>query len=179
MVLVILVAVVLAALAVTALRRGVEPPVAVPVPTRSPAASVPPTPSLGLGLVCTPVTAGPSSLDVSFSLRNMGGAPVDLVSVEPELPLAGLLERGYTIHAGQCPATGATLTDDRLGRARPVRVPPAGWVVATLHFALPPTCPDAYPVLAVVTETADSGALTIATHYPLLADLGGVKFASC
>lgn len=178
--LVIVAAVVVAVLAVTALRRGVEPPEAAPLPIRSPAASTPPTPSLALGDVCRPVKAtGPNGLDVSFSLRNNSNAPVSLFAVSPELPLAGLKERGYTIRAGTCSATGKVLTDNRLGRAHPVVVPPIGWVVATLHFALPSECPKPYPVLAVVTEMRDPTAPSIDTHYPLLADLGGVSFANC
>jgi hypothetical protein len=179
-VLVALVAIAVAAVAVTALRRGVETPEAAPLPTRSPAASLPPTPSLALGDVCRPVKAtGPDGLDVSFSLRNNGAAAVALVAVEPRLPLAGLLERGYTVRAGTCPATGRTLTDNRLGRAHPVEVAPSGWVVATLHFALPAGCPKPYPVLALVTEMPDPTAPSISTEYPLLADLGEVSFASC
>ena len=177
--LVIVAALVVAALAVTALRRGVDTPDTA-LPTRSPAASLPPTPVLALGDVCQPVRAtGPNGLDVSFSLRNNSTAPARLVSVEPELPLAGLLERGYTIRSGTCPATGRTLTDSRLGRGRPIDVPPAGWVVATLHFALPGQCPQPYPVQAVVTELPDPTAPSISTRYPLLPDLGEVSFASC
>jgi hypothetical protein len=175
--LVVLAALVVAAVAVTALRRGVEPPDTPALPTRSPAASLPPTPSIAFGDVCRPVRAiGPNALDVSFSLRNNSSAPVALISVQPDLPLAGLLERGYTIRAGTCPATGRTITDNRLGRARPVELAPAGWVVATLHFALPDKCPKPYPVSAYVTEMQDPAAPSISTHYPVLADLGGVSF---
>jgi hypothetical protein len=183
--LVILAAVVVAALAVAALRRGVEPPEAAPLPIRSPAASTPPTPALALGDVCRPVKAtGPNGLDVSFSLRNNSRAPATLVSVEPRLPLAGLLERGYTIRSGTClpslpTVTGPTLTDSRLGRAHPVVVAPAGWVVATLHFALPDECPKPYPVQVVVTDLPDPTAPSISTTYPLLADLGEVSFPNC
>jgi hypothetical protein len=178
--LLILVAVVVAALAVTFLRRGVEPIQAAPPPIGSPPALTPPTPALALGDVCRPVTAtGPYGLDVSFSLRNNSNAPVSLYAVSPELPLAGLKERGYTIRAGRCPATGDVLTDSRLGRARPVVVPPIGWVVATLHFALPDVCPKPYPVQAVVTEMRDPGAPSIDTRYPLLNDLAEVSFANC
>jgi hypothetical protein len=184
--LVVLVAVVVAVLAVTALRRGVEPPpAAAPPPIGSPPASTPPTPALALGDVCRPVKAtGRYGLDVSFSLRNNSDAPVALVAVEPKLPLAGLLERGYTIRSGTCPPTGRpltnrTLTDNRLGRAHPVEVAPTGWVVATLHFALPDECPKPYPVQVVVTEMRDPNAASISTRYPLLNDLGEVSFASC
>jgi hypothetical protein len=178
--LIALVSIVVAAVAVTALRRGVDVPEAGPPPILSPAASVPPTPSLALGDVCRPVKAtGPDGLDVSFSLRNNSNAPVELTAVEPVLPLAGLLERGYTIRAGTCPATGRVLTDNRLGRAHPVVVAPIGWVVATLHFALPPECPQPYPVQAVVTEMRGPAATSISTHYPLLPDLSEVRFASC
>ncbi len=180
--LVVLAAVVVAVLAVTALRRGVDSPdtALTPPPTRSPAASVPPTPSLALGDVCRPVRAtGPNALDVSFSLRNNSSAPATLLSVEPRLPLAGLLERGYTIRSGNCPATGRTVTDSRLERVDPVTVPPTGWVVATLHFALPKECPKPYPVQAVVTELPDPNAPSISTRYPLLNDLGEVSFPNC
>jgi hypothetical protein len=179
-VLVILAAVVVAVLAVTALRRGVEPTEAAPPPIGSPPASTPPTPALALGDVCRPVTAtSPNGLDVSFSLRNNSTTPVVLVSVEPQLPLAGLLERGYTIRSGACPATGRTLTDSRLGRARQIEVPATGWLVATLHFALPKECPKPYPVQAVVTELPDPDAPSISTRYPLLPDLGEVSFPNC
>ncbi|HEY6747986.1 MAG TPA: hypothetical protein VI357_20010 [Mycobacteriales bacterium] len=180
--LVILVAVVFAVLAVTALRRGVDSPetALTPPPTRSPAASVPPTPALALGDVCRPArVTGPNALDVSFSLRNNSSAPATLVSVEPRLPLAGLLERGYTIRSGTCAQDGRTVTDSRLERVNPIQVPPAGWVVATLHFALPDTCPKPYPVQAVVTELPEPDAPTISTPYPLLPDLGDVSFPSC
>lgn len=175
---VILAAVVVAVLAVAALRRGVEPPAAAPVPTRSPAALLPPTPSLAFGDVCQPVRAtGPSTLDVSFSLRNNGSAPVDLVAVSPELPLAGLKERGYTIRSGTCAAPGRTLTDNRLGHARPIEVASAGWVVATLHLGLPDVCPKPYPVAALITESPpDRLGVSMETHYPVLPDLGGVSF---
>jgi hypothetical protein len=176
--LIALAAVVVTAVAVPALRRGVEPPEPSPSPVRSPAASIPPTPSLAFDDVCRPVrTTSPTRLDVSFSLRNNGSAPVALVAVEPERPLAGLLERGYTIRAGHCPATGRTLTDNRLGRARPVRVAPGASVVATLHYALPAECPKPYPVLVVVTESR--GGKLISTDYSLLPDLNGVAFAAC
>jgi hypothetical protein len=177
--LVVLVAVAVAALAVTALRRGVDSPDTA-LPTRSPAASVPPPPSLALDQVCRPVrVTGPDALDVSFSLRNNTGAPATLVSVEPRLPLAGLLERGYTIRSGGCPATGGTLTDSRLERSDPVTVPPIGSVVATLHFALPDECPKPYPVQVVVTELPEPAAPTVNTPYTLLADLGEVSFPNC
>ena len=178
----ILVVVVVAALAVTALRRGVDSPGSrdTALPTRSPAASVPPVPSLALDQVCRPVrVTGPNALDVSFSLRNNSDVPATLVSVEPRLPLAGLLERGYTIRSGRCPATGGTLTDSRLERSDPVQVPPIGSVVATLHFALPDECPKPYPVQVVVTELPERAAPTINTPYTLLADLGEVSFPNC
>lgn len=178
--LVALVAVVLVAVAVTGLRRGVTEPLSVPTPTRSPAASLPPTPSLAFGDVCRPVrTTGPSALDVSFSLRNNGSAPVQLTAVTPELALSGLKERGYTVRSGTCTTRGRTLSDNRLERVDPVRVAPAGWVVATLHFALPDECPSPYPVSVVVSEMRDAAALPIDTHYALLPDLGEVKFTSC
>jgi hypothetical protein len=178
--LVVLVAVGLAVAGVAGLRRGVDEPVAAPSPTRSPAASLPPTPVIAFGDVCRPIrTAGPDALDISFSLRNNSSRPATLVAVDPLLPLNGLLERGYTIRAGTCPATGRTLTDNRLGRARPVEVEPAGWVVATLHFALPPGCPAPYPVQAVVYEMSGPGAAPISTRYPVLPDLGEVRFPNC
>lgn len=183
-VLVVLVAVALAAVAVTALRRGVEEPAAAPTPTRSPAASLPPTPAVAFGDVCRPVRAtGSSALDVSFSLRNNGSAPVSLLAVTPELPLGGLKQRGYTIRSGTClpsgpPVTGPTLTDSRLERIHPVEIAVAGWVVATLHFALPDVCPKPYPVSVVVSEATDPAAPPINTHYPVLADLGEVSFPS-
>lgn len=179
--LVVLAALVVAVLAVTALRRGVDGPgtALTPAPTRSPAASVPPIPVLALGDVCRPVRAtGPNALDVSFSLRNNSAAPATLVSVEPRLPLDGLLERGYTIRTGTCAERGPTVTDSRLERVSPVTVPPAGWVVATLHFALPDECPKPYPVQAVVTELANAD-LSLSTRYPLLNDLAEVSFPNC
>jgi hypothetical protein len=176
--LVALAAVVVAAVVVPALRRGVEPPDPAPLPVRSPAASIPPTPSLALGDVCRPIRAtGPNALDVSFSLRNNSDAPATLVSVEPRLPLAGLLERGYTIRSGTCAENGRTVTDSRLERVHPIQVPPTGWVVATLHFALPDECPKPYPVLTIVTESRDGE--PIRTRYPLLADLAEVAFPNC
>jgi len=142
--------------------------------------SLPPTPALALGDVCRPVRAtGPNALDVSFSLRNNSSAPVTLVAVEPLLPLAGLLERGYTIRTGTCAQHGPTVTYSRLERVSPVTVPPTGWVVATLHFALPDECPKPYPVQVVVTDLPDPTAPSISTTYPLLADLGEVSFPNC
>jgi hypothetical protein len=188
--LLVLVVAVLAVVGVMTLRRGVDQPEGLVAPTSPPprqmpalpgqlTSPLPPTPELALGDVCRPVRAsGQFALDVSFSLRNNGTGPVAVTAVEPKLPLAGLKERGYTIRAGSCPATGRTLTDNRLGRARPVEVAPATFVVATLHFALPDECPQAYPVLAVVTEqrgTADP----ISTDYTLLSDLGEVRFPNC
>jgi hypothetical protein len=188
--LLVLVVAVLAIVAVMALRRGVEQPEGLAVPTSTPplqmpplpgqlSSPLPPTPLLAFAEVCRPIrTNGPSTLDVSFSLRNNGTGPVALTAVEPELPLAGLKERGYTIRAGACPATGRTLTDNRLGRARPVEVAPATSVVATLHFELPHECPQPYPVLVVVTEQRGTGD-PISTDYSLLPDLGEVRFPNC
>ncbi|HST63873.1 MAG TPA: hypothetical protein VLM05_01680 [Mycobacteriales bacterium] len=178
--LVALVAVGLVAVAVTALRQGVTEPLAAPTPTRSPAASLPPTPSLAFGDVCRPVRAtAPSALDVSFSLRNNGSRPVRLTAVTPELPMSGLQERGYTIRSGTCKTRGRTLSDNRLERVDPVEVQPAGWVVATLHFALPDECPSPYPVSVLVSEMQDAAASPIDTHYALLPDLAEVRFPSC
>lgn len=178
-VLLVLVAVVLVAVGVTALRRGVTAPVAAPVPPRSPAASQGPTASVAFGDVCRPVrVTGPSALDVSFSLRNNGSAPISLLAVTAELPLGGLKERGYTIRSGTCASAGPTLSDNRLERFNPVEVGLAGWVVATLHFALPDVCPKPYPVSVVVSEAQDPAAPPIDTHYPVLPDLGEVSFPS-
>jgi hypothetical protein len=188
--LLVVVVAVLAIVVVVAQRRGVDQPEGLAAPTSTPLpqmpplpgqlrSPLPPTPLLAFADLCRPVRAGgPSALDVSFSLRNNGTGPVALTAVEPKLPLAGLKERGYTIRAGSCPATGRTLTDSRLGRARPVEIAPATSVVATLHFALPDECPQPYPVLAVVSEqrgTADP----ISTDYTLLSDLGEVSFPNC
>ena len=178
-VLVVLVALVLAGLAVTALRRGVDTP-EVATPTRSPAAVTGPTAQLAFADVCRPIRAlGPNGLDVSFSLRNNSSGPATLLFVEPRLPLAGLLERGYTIRSGTCTEKGPTVTDNRLERVDPVTVPPAAWVTATLHFALPKECPKPYPVQAVVTELPDPNAPAVATPYTLLPDLGEVSFPNC
>jgi hypothetical protein len=186
----VLVVAVLAIAGVVALRRGIDQPEGLVVPTSPPplqmpplpgqlTSPLPPTPLLAFADVCRPVrTSGPSALDVSFSLRNNGTGPVTLTAVEPKLPLDGLKERGYTIRAGSCPATGRTLTDNRLGHARPVEIAPATSVVATLHFGLPDECPQPYPVLAVVTEQRGT-AEPISTDYPLLSDLGGVRFPNC
>jgi hypothetical protein len=164
------------------LRRGVDrselAPAPTSVPVQMPAPPGVPTPGLSLGDVCRPVRpSGPSALDVSFSLRNNSSATVTLSAVEAKLPLAGLRERGYSVRSGACGQAGRPLTDNRTGPANPVRVPPATYVVATLHFALPATCPAPYPVQAVITER--HGEASISTEYPLLADLGGIPFTTC
>jgi hypothetical protein len=185
-VLFVLIGVIVAVAAVTSLRRGVDPP-ALPRASNGPSqlpappgVVPPPTPVLALGDVCRPVTpSSPVSLAVSFTLRNNSAKPVRLTAVSPNRPEAGLKERGYTIRAGSCPPTGTLLTDNRLGRARPVVVRPASFVVATLYFELPDECPTPYPVQAVVSEQADAAAPTIDTDYTLLSDLGGVSFPNC
>jgi hypothetical protein len=181
-VLFVLVAAAVAVGGVVALRRGVDRAVLTPAPT-SIAAQLPappgvPTPGLSLGDVCRPVRpTGPSGLDVSFSLRNNSSAAVTLTNVEPKLPLAGLKERGYSVRDGNCEQTGRPLADNRTAAAEPVQVQPATFVVATLHFALPPTCPQPYPVQTVITER--HGVVSVSTDYPLLPDLSGVPFATC
>jgi hypothetical protein len=185
----VLVAAAVVVAGVVSLRRGVDPPelrppasppvAQLPRPPGQPLTPLPPTPVLAFGDVCRPIRpAGPSALDVSFSLRNNSDAPVALTEVAPRLPLAGLRERGYTVRSGGCDQRGRPLADNRTAPARPVEVPPTAFVVATLHFALPDECPKPYPVLAVVTERTGR-ADPISTEYPLLADLGEVSFPNC
>jgi len=172
---------------VVSLRRGVEP-VRVRPPASPPAAQMPslpgelgpspgplglpagPVPALSLGEVCQPVhTDGRTRLDVSFTLVNTVDRPVTLVRVVPELPLGGLRELRTEVRSGTCAAPGP-----------PVRtgvIPGRGAVLAVFQLGLPPTCPAPLPVQATVAERR--GARPVVATVLLLADLGGLHFATC
>lgn len=170
--------VLLAVLAVRALRPGVRPPpVAVPtvqpVPPAEPVTGspepLPQVPALEVEDVCPVSTDRRAVLTVSFVLVNLSAGPVTLERVDPVLPVPLVRADGVTIRSGRCAAAGAVTRERTL-------LPRGGLLVSLrLRFT---ECPTPAPVQVNVRErTADDRVLT--QGHMVRNDLGGTAFDPC
>jgi hypothetical protein len=125
--------------------------------------------TVNIGAVCPASTDGRKRLRVSFELVNLGANDVTLLGVKPLLPLHGLQPVGTATSGGSCaqPGTGASGGLLPAGEKR----------LFTMHFRLPKSCPQPFPVQASVRLRVDQMVGT--TTVPVFADLGSVEFDTC
>ena len=112
-------------------------------------------------------------LTVSFTLVNGTNWPVDLLAVEPDPVLPGLLALGATTKQGTCGQPGPARTPETTNP-----LAPGGSVLVTFEFTVPAgSCPRPVPVAASLRLRV--GAAESDSSLPVLNDLGAATFAGC
>ncbi len=149
--------------------RAVAPPVQVIEPEATLPADVELV-DVRLEALCLPVTDGRDRLTLSFVLSNAGTRSLPVLDVMPLLPLAGLRPVSRAMTFGDCTTVRPAPSDRLLHPDATLRV--------TFVFGLPPTCPEALPVQAVVRVRRQDH--VVDERVPVFLDLSVVRnFAAC
>lgn len=125
--------------------------------------------AVDVGSVCPAVTDGRTALDVAFTLVNVSDVPVDVLEVDPLLPLQGLQTLSTSVRGGICGRPDPT---PAVGPLQPGEA-----LLVIFRFGLPSACPQPLPVQARVRVRAASQVLT--GELAVYADLGAVDFDAC
>ena len=125
-------------------------------------------PQLAAEQICTHLLAD-RTVEVTFTVGNVGSVPVRVVAVRPELPLGMLGVLGVDYTPGHCGTGDSGAPDGPLA-------PQHGFPV-TFRLAPLAPCPQPAPVQAAVDIAGQPEVATLSV--PLLADLSSVPFPGC
>jgi hypothetical protein len=110
-------------------------------------------------------------LAASFWLNNILEEPVLITSLQGHPPLGGVRQDGPVLSGGTCRKPGKF-------NAKAV-IDPLGSRLYTVHWKLPDTCPEPYPLQVRVTYQLAGEDLMKSDFVTVLVDLGGIGFVQC
>jgi hypothetical protein len=153
-------------------------------PAPAPPQRLPPVPArdqLVVDRVCT-WYSGTGPVEVSFRLTNHTQRTVQLLTVEPQLPLGMLKPESARFEAGRCSPSAEATTSSSDASGAPLPAPslslgPGDWVPVTFYLRPLVQCPQPAPVGAHVAAIEEG--VRIDHELAVLNDLGSIEVAGC